>query len=91
MTYGYLELVEEVLGMDDGYFDNDSFEAWLEEFKDDLLFEYKEELALGIDEDDLPKMIGLDKLTIKDIDEDWLSKRYEEYLIAMEEDRGLSI
>jgi hypothetical protein len=71
------------------YWDADGFEAWLEEFGEDLLFEYKEELALGIDEDDLPKMIWLDTLTIENIDEDWLSKRYEKYLIAMEEDKGL--
>ena len=71
---------------------SDVLNGWIEDYEDDIIYNYKEKMLLGIDEDDLSKMIWLDNITITEIrriDEDWLLDEFECYLENAESDRGL--
>lgn len=61
-------------------------DCWLKEYQDNIIYDYKEELLLGIDEDDLPKMIWLDNLCLADVPVSFIEDYYEKWCEGQRED-----
>jgi hypothetical protein len=69
-----------MVGMTDGYYDDEGYESWCEDNQDHILEQYVLSLEDGYDVDDLKAQVYLDNLTYKDVPEDFKLEMFEEYL-----------